>query len=107
MSIMLYFYPANLTKNNKGTHQNLKMSALDVIWLNKMYPGSKITPQNFYKEAYGENIDKELALSAKQNAQDIVGSTTSDNNKKPQSKTGIYIGIAILIIIIIVVLYSF
>jgi len=107
MSIMLYFYPGNLTTNGKGTHQNLRMSALDVIWLNKMYPGSKVTPEKFYKEAYGEDINKEIALSSKQNAQDTVGYSTGENTPKSGKNMGIFIGIAILIIIIIVILYAF
>lgn len=125
LSIMLYFYPENLTLDDdgkccgekkikedgeccgKGTHQNLRMSALDVIWLNKMYPGSKVTPKKFYKEAYGEDIDKEISLSAKQNAQDVIGYSQPENSSKPGSKIGIYIGIVFLIIIIIVILYAF
>lgn len=106
MSIMLYFYPGNLTSNGKGTHQNLRMSALDTIWLNKMYPGSKVTPAEFYKEAYGEDIDKEIALSAKQNAQDTSNALKNENVPKP-SNMGVYIGISVLIIIIIVILYAF
>lgn len=51
-SIMLYFYPSTLTINNKGTHQNLRMSLDDMIWLNKMYPGSNIDPHNFYNNIY-------------------------------------------------------
>ena len=37
MSIMLYFFPGDLTTNNKGTHQNLRLSAYDVEYLNSVY----------------------------------------------------------------------
>lgn len=57
MSIMLYFFPASITKNNKGTHQNLRMSAYDVTYLNKMYPGSRETPEQFYKRVYNQSLD--------------------------------------------------
>lgn len=50
-SIMLYFYPASLTLNNKGTEQNLRMSLNDMIWLSKIYPGGK-DPNIFYDEIY-------------------------------------------------------
>ena len=62
-SIMLYFYPRELTTNNKGTRENLKLSPVDVFFLNKMYPEAKETPSEFYKNAYGEDInEKQLAL---------------------------------------------
>lgn len=38
LSIMLYFFPAELTTNNIGTKQNLRMSGLDAMWISKMYP---------------------------------------------------------------------
>ena len=54
MSIMLYFFPANLTLNNKGTHQNVRLSCLDCIWANKMYPNNK-DPLKIYKSIYNTN----------------------------------------------------
>ena len=50
---MLYFFPAKITLNNKGTHQNLRLSKNDVKFLNKMYPGSPQDPDTFLKKAYG------------------------------------------------------
>jgi hypothetical protein len=58
-SIMLYFYPPELTNDNKGTHENLRLSPQNVIYLNKIYPNSKQTPKEFYKNVYNENIDDE------------------------------------------------
>lgn len=56
-SIMLYFFPKQLTTDNKGTAQNVRLSATDVYWLNKHYPNSKMTPEEFYENAYNLNIN--------------------------------------------------
>lgn len=56
-SIMLYFFPGFLTKNGVGTDQNLKLSKEDVLWLNKKYPNSKMTPEEFYEKVYGMDIN--------------------------------------------------
>ena len=65
-SIMLYFFPGSLTLNNKGTHQNLRLSSYDVEYLNSMYPNNNKeicgivkceTPDQFYTSAYNENIN--------------------------------------------------
>lgn len=61
-SIMLYFYPAYLTENNKGTSQNVRLSPEDVIWMNKMYPGSKTTPETFYRNTYSSGFHQENDL---------------------------------------------
>jgi hypothetical protein len=60
-SIMLYFFPASLTLNNKGTQQNLKLSAYDVQYLNSVYPNSPETPKQFYQRVYNGNLDEELS----------------------------------------------
>ena len=65
MSIMLYFFPASLTLNNKGTHENLRLSGTDVIYLAQQYPISSVktcgintclTPDQFYLKVYGTSI---------------------------------------------------
>lgn len=38
-SIMLYFFPASLTNNGKGTKQNLRFSQTDLKYINRQYPG--------------------------------------------------------------------
>ena len=48
---MLYFYPASLTTNGKGTQMNLTLSPTDIQWLYNMYPG-KIQPKTFYSQIY-------------------------------------------------------
>jgi hypothetical protein len=57
-SIMLYFFPGKVTTDKKGTLQNVRLSRYDVIYINKMYPDSELTPEEFYLEAYNEDIDK-------------------------------------------------
>lgn len=37
-SVMLYFFPAELTANHMGTKQNLRPSEIDIKWINAMYP---------------------------------------------------------------------
>ena len=66
LSIMLYFFPANLTTNNKGSYQNLRLSGLDVIWINKMYPTTQTdVPSQFYEKVYNENINTSISKSKK------------------------------------------
>lgn len=67
LSIMLYFFPGSLTTDNRGTHQNLRLSGLDVEWISKMYPKNGEDIAQFYMEIYDEdiqaNIQKSFALS--------------------------------------------
>ena len=57
-SVMLYFFPSNLTTNHIGTSQNLRLSPEDVIWLNKTYPGGSESTQTYYKKVYGLPLQK-------------------------------------------------
>lgn len=50
-SIMLYFFPAKLTKNNKATNINQRLSKVDVEWISKMYPGGSTSA--FWNRTYG------------------------------------------------------
>lgn len=58
-SIMLYYFPAFLTINNKGTKANQRLSKEDVLYLAKQYPNGEMNPSEFYKWAYGEFINGE------------------------------------------------
>lgn len=58
LSIMLYFFPADLTTNNQGTHQNLRLSGHDVEYISKIYPQSPKSPELFYKSVYGESLEE-------------------------------------------------
>jgi hypothetical protein len=55
-SVMLYFFPDNLTLNNKGTKQNNRLSSYDVEYLSKIYPNENMSSNEFYKKIYGEEL---------------------------------------------------
>jgi hypothetical protein len=55
-SIMLYFFENYLTIDNSGTSMNTRLSPYDVVYMNYIYKGSKISPEEFYKNTYGESI---------------------------------------------------
>jgi hypothetical protein len=55
-SIMLYFFPATLTRNHKATNINQRLSPVDVEYISKMYPGGRESPAAFYRKAYGETL---------------------------------------------------
>lgn len=64
LSIMLYFFPADLTENNQGTKQNMRYSGVDVEWIGKMYgKNAKETPTEFYPEIYGESLEDAIHQS--------------------------------------------
>lgn len=86
-SIMLYFFPADLTLNNRGTNENLRLSGSDVFWINKQYPNSKITPEEFYKHVYNEQI-----------------TDTASNSQITRSKTN-YIKIFMYILIALIAIF--
>jgi hypothetical protein len=59
-SIMLYFFPANLTLNNTGTVQNTFLSKADVIWITNIYNNKNINDSIlFYKSIYGIDITQD------------------------------------------------
>jgi hypothetical protein len=56
-SVMLYYFPPSLTTDHKGTSSNHKLSKEDVKYISKVYPGGYMTPEEFYKNVYGESIN--------------------------------------------------
>ena len=83
-SIMLYFFPPQLTTNNKGTTSNHQLSLEDITYISKMYPGGQIQPTQFHA---------------------IIEEKRDQNNtKKFNWKTTLYICIAILLGLIIIYL---
>jgi len=62
-SIMLYFFPAQVTLDGKGTRQNLQLSEVDVQYISKIYPNGKMSPQEFYQFAYKKNIGEPIKVS--------------------------------------------
>ena len=97
LSIMLYFFPADLTTNNKGTHQNLRLSGLDTEWIAKMYPKDNEDPDEtadeFYQLNYGESLEKAIQDSERE----AMGAKNGGKSWMP-------IILAILVIIIIIAL---
>ena len=63
LSVMLYFFPPELTTDKKGTHQNLRLSGLDVEWIVKMYPDGPESPEDFYLKTYGQELSYAINLS--------------------------------------------
>ena len=65
LSVMLYFFPASLTTNGKGTRQNFRLSGVDTEWISKSYPGGPVSPNVFYPKAYGQSLNSSIAESNK------------------------------------------
>lgn len=63
LSIMLYFFPPDLTTDNEGSKQNFRLSGIDTEWISKTYPVGKTTPNDFYKSNYGETLNDSIAQS--------------------------------------------
>jgi hypothetical protein len=112
-SIMLYFFPGKLTNNNKGTHQNLRISKNDVIYLNTMYKNSPETPEEFYQRAYNESIGPYSSDKENTTPKPIeVGSPGKAVIASPGSKDKmmhiiINIGIIIILFLIIILIYKY
>ena len=47
-SVMLYFYPADVTLDHTARPQNFTLSKMDVEWLNKTYPKSLVVDTDIY-----------------------------------------------------------
>ena len=97
LSIMLYFFPASLTTNKVGTHQNLRLSGLDVLWIHKTYPSKdKITPEKFYEQVYKQNLESSIKESEREAKQFDKGGAIDWKS----------IGIGVLIVVIILLIVS-
>jgi hypothetical protein len=92
-SIMLYFFPPKLTLNNQGTSQNLRLSGLDVLWINKEYTqGASVSPKDFYQSTYNETLSSSVEKSQSQARQEF---------NKGGGKFPIWIVIVILILLLV------
>jgi len=97
LSIMLYFFPGSLTTNNKGTHQNLMYSGLDVEWIAKMYPRTDgETPEQFFKSVYDSSLQESIEKSKEEADQLDEGSTPSSYGKIILIVICIILGIAVV-----------
>jgi hypothetical protein len=90
LSIMLYFFPAELTTNNQGTHENLRLSGYDVEYLSSIYPKSNMKPDQFYEEIYHQSLE-----SAKKD------SKLGDSSSSSKEGKSIWIGLIILLSVVI------
>jgi hypothetical protein len=96
LSIMLYYYPAKLTLNNKGTNENVRLSGYDVDYLSKKYPGGSETPEEYYMRVYGESLKSNMDKS-------LLGLPT----QTPISKYLKYLVIFLTILVIILFIFKF
>lgn len=97
LSIMLYFFPPELTLNNRGTNQNLRLSGYDVKYINKNYPETSITPEEFYVKTYNETLESNLELSKKLLESQPIPVSQQQNNYLVY----IIIGLSIIILILL------
>ena len=73
-SIMLYAYPAKLTLDGKGTHENKNLSAMDISFIRKLYPPQarddgffdtdELAPKLASRDAASASEPQALALSS-------------------------------------------
>ena len=96
LSIMLYFFPASLTTNNKGTTQNLRLSGYDVKYIAEKYPGGKVSPEDFYFQVYNQTLQDNINESTK-----YLNSSGGFLNLK------LYIFMTIIVLGIVVALYLY
>ena len=64
-SIMLYFFPACIVKEGYGTHQNLRLSQVDIKWMQKMYPKSSDKNIDYYKKFYSDTYKSYFKIGFK------------------------------------------
>jgi hypothetical protein len=95
LSIMLYFFPASLTTNNKGTRQNLRFSGYDVKYIAEKYPGGQLSPEDFYLQVYNQTLQESINESNK-----YLAYSTMSNLK-------LYIFLTIIILGSIIALYLY
>ncbi len=66
LSVMLYFYPPEVTLNNIGSKRNERLSGYDVQWIFDTYGKEKkdpISPEDFYFKTYGITLAASKAES--------------------------------------------
>ena len=96
LSIMLYFFPGDLTNNGIGTNQNLRLSGLDMKFINKKY--SKSNANTFFPSIYNSSLESNIDKS-KQMLTKLYGNNPSSSKNKLLLILGIIVGIIILIFI--------
>ena len=95
-SIMLYFYPPELTNNNKGTYANHTLSITDTNWLGSVYP--KSGQRKFPMRGREDTLISETGGDEK---------NEEDKGTKNSEKLSWYIIIGIILSLIILILFLF
>ena len=108
-SVMLYFYPSNLTNNNVGTNQNLRMSPVDMEWLANQYPGGDFNGtsgvEEFYLSIYpdedSDSFDDKVLACENMAAQfgESQPNTTSSGLLSGENTRNIIIGLLVVLIL--------
>jgi len=94
LSIMLYFFPGDLTNNGIGTNQNLRLSGLDMEFINKKY--SKSNAKTFFPTVYNSSLESNVDKSKQ-----MVSKSYSNNSSSSKNKLLLILGIIVGIIILI------
>ena len=94
LSIMLYFFPGDLTNNGIGTNQNLRLSGLDMEFINKKY--SKSNSNTFFPLIYNSSLESNIDKSKQ-----MVSKSYSNNSSSSKNKLLLILGIIVGIIILI------
>jgi serralysin len=63
LSIMLYFFPPEITKNKKGTSLNPRLSGFDAKWIANIYKKDDKVADEFYQKNYSMSLVEALKLS--------------------------------------------
>jgi hypothetical protein len=114
---MLYFYPADLTNNDVGTNQNLRLSPVDMTWLAQQYPGGDFNGHNSVEEFYlsiysDENSDSfdDKMLKCKNMATKFGDPQPIEQNTPPVgffNRTNSIIGILLILLVLIITVLLF
>jgi len=91
-SVMLYFFPADLTLDNKGSKQNYSLSGYDVEFINKTYP-NQVDIRKWYRNIYDKSLDKSIHMSE----------TEDKAISSPFSLTKILLAVLILLLVLILI----
>lgn len=106
LSIMLYYYPAELTLDNVGTDETWILSGYDVKWITETYPKDEsdddyISAEDFYLKTYKKTLAASMAES------DMLAGRITDSSFAWWKTLLIVISIIIIIIIIAVAIKTF
>jgi hypothetical protein len=91
LSVMLYFFPADLTLNNQGTKQNFSLSGVDVEWI-----GGSMTAEQFYSKTYGQSLQSSIDKSNQlRQSFEASNSINTDTKQQHPNRKGLYIALGV------------